>query len=166
MNSNDRNLALLLALERAFRPTWRDAHKGFDVIHRESLDAIRDVRLVEQLNRTPWASTPDRAEGAPLPKRAQQGEAQPARSSRQRGTRVDDMALEIESAVGELRARGETATAARVMALLRARAGRPDSCVTDVAATGVLWRRGSTGIDEKLTMRALNDRLARLRKAR
>jgi hypothetical protein len=47
------------------------------------------------------------------------------------------------------------------MARLRERAGRPESCIHDTAANGVLWIRGTTGEETKLTMEALKKRIGR-----
>jgi hypothetical protein len=80
--------------------------------------------------------------------------------------RSDDMAIELSCVIAGLEQQGEHVTPAKVMALLRARAGRPDSCIYDTAPNGVLWTRGSSGEPEKLTMEALKKRISRPRKGR
>lgn len=76
-------------------------------------------------------------------------------------TRHDDIQIEIDDVRAGLEQQGEHVTPAKVMALLRARAGRPDSCIYDTAPNGVLWTRGSSGEPEKLTMEALKKRISR-----
>lgn len=76
-------------------------------------------------------------------------------------TRHDDIQIEIDDVRADLEQRGEPATPAKVMARLRERAGRPESCIHDTAANGVLWIRGTTGEETKLTMEALKKRIGR-----
>lgn len=79
-------------------------------------------------------------------------------------TRADDIGIEIDLAIAELEQRGERITATTVMPLLRAKAGRPYNCISEVAADGVIWIRPSTGKPDKLTMEALKKRINRLKK--
>lgn len=80
-------------------------------------------------------------------------------------TRHDDIQIEIDDVRAGLEQRGEPATLAKVMALLKARAGRQDSCISETAPDGVIWIRGSSGAPEKLTADNLKSRLSR-RKSR
>ena len=88
----------------------------------------------------------------------------PARGGSAR-TRHDDMQIEIDDVRAGLEQRGEPATPAKVMAMLKARAGRPDSCISETAPDGVIWTRGSSGEPEKLSADNLKSRLSR-RKSR
>lgn len=81
-------------------------------------------------------------------------------------TRHDDIQIEIDDVRAGLEQRGEPATPAKVMAMLKARAGRPDSCISETAPDGVIWIRGSSGEPEKLTTEALKKRIDRTRKGR
>lgn len=76
-------------------------------------------------------------------------------------TRHDDIQIEIDDVRADLEQRGEPATLAKVMALLKARAGRQDSCISETAPDGVIWIRGSSGAPEKLTADNLKSRLNR-----
>src|SRR5690606_31998220 len=76
-------------------------------------------------------------------------------------TRHDDIQIEIDDVRAGLEQRGEPATPAKVMAMLKARAGRPDSCISETAPDGVIWTRGSSGEPEKLTADNLKSRLNR-----
>jgi hypothetical protein len=76
-------------------------------------------------------------------------------------TRHDDIQIEIDDVIADLEQRGEKATPAKVMAMLKERAGRTDSCIHDTAPDGVLWTRGSSGEQTKLTMEALKGRMKR-----
>lgn len=102
---------------------------------------------------------------AAAPKRETQAETHPGPTERatSAGGRIrhDDIQIEIDDAKVNVKQRGEHVTPAKVMALLRARAGRPDSCIYDTAPNGVLWTRGSSGEPEKLTMEALKKRISR-----
>jgi hypothetical protein len=80
-------------------------------------------------------------------------------------TRHDDIQIEIDDVKAGLEQRGEPVTPAKVMALLKARAGRPDSCISEAFERGVIWTRGTSGAPEKLTADNLKGRLLR-RKAR
>jgi len=82
----------------------------------------------------------------------------PAPKGRQRH---DDIQIEIDDAIAEIEQRGDRAPPAKVMALLRAKAGQPDSCISEVAADGVIWIRGSNGRTEKLSGTALKSRMRR-----
>ncbi len=75
--------------------------------------------------------------------------------------RSDDIQIEIDDAVRGLKERGEPVTAVRVMALLKDRAGRPDSCIDASVPEGVTWTRGSTGAVEELNTKALHKRIKR-----
>lgn len=85
--------------------------------------------------------------------------ARPPRASAR--TRHDDMTIEIDDVIVSLERRGECVTPAKVMSLLKERAGRADSCISGCAPDGVLWTRSTTGANEKLTMGALTKRLRR-----
>lgn len=93
------------------------------------------------------------AAAAPAP---QEGSSSPAER-----IRTDDIWTEIDLAIAELEQRSKRITAATVMPLLRAKAGRPESCISEVAADGVIWIRPSTGRPDKLTMEALKKRIIR-----
>jgi hypothetical protein len=80
-------------------------------------------------------------------------------------TRHDDLQIESDDVKAGLEQRGERVTPATVMALLKARAGRPDSCISEAFERGVIWTRGTSGAPEKLTADNLKGRLLR-RKAR
>lgn len=80
--------------------------------------------------------------------------------------RADEIGIEIDDAIAALEKAGKRVTATTVMALLKAKAGRSDSCVIEVAADGVVWIRGTTGKPEKLTMEALKKRIGRTKKGR
>ncbi|MDI3514018.1 MAG: hypothetical protein PWP40_1247 [Rhodocyclaceae bacterium] len=84
----------------------------------------------------------------------------PASSASTR-SRFDTIQVEIDDVVAALEGEGKSATPAKVMARLRERAGKPDSCIYDTAADGVLWTRGSSGEQTKLTMQALKKRISR-----
>ena len=75
--------------------------------------------------------------------------------------RHDDIQIEIDDAIADIERRGDTATPAKVMAQLKAKAGRPDSCISETAPDGVIWIRGSNGKMEKLTGSALKSRMYR-----
>lgn len=76
-------------------------------------------------------------------------------------TRHDDIQIEIDDIVAGLKRRKGLVNPAAVMRALRDRGGRADSCVSESAPDGVIWKRGSTGVPEKLTMAALKGRLDR-----
>jgi hypothetical protein len=76
-------------------------------------------------------------------------------------TRKDDIQIEIDDAVAAIRERGERATPATVMPLLKNRAGRPDSCISEAFEGGVIWIRGSNCRTERLTINTLKSRLGR-----
>lgn len=80
--------------------------------------------------------------------------------------RADTLSVEIDDLLVELQRDGVQPTAAKIMPLLKARAGQPWSCIRDVAPDGVLWQRGSTGSCEKLTMESLKRRIHRSLKGR
>lgn len=88
----------------------------------------------------------------------------PARGGSAR-TRHDDIQIEIDDVRAGLEQQGEPATPAKVMAMLKARAGRSDSCISETAPDGVIWTRGSSGEPEKLSADNLKSRLSR-RKSR
>lgn len=71
--------------------------------------------------------------------------------------RHDDIAIEIETAINNL---GGGLDSEKVMAELQSYAGRAGSCVIEVGAGLVVWRRASGG-KEKLAMDALKQRLKR-----
>lgn len=75
--------------------------------------------------------------------------------------RQDDMAIEIGDVVSEMERGGLRVSAASVMTNLKARAGRPESCITEAISEGVMWVRGSRNQPEKLTTANLRDRLKR-----
>lgn len=75
--------------------------------------------------------------------------------------RVDSVQVEIDDLIAGMGIQGESVTAAKVMARLRERAGKRDSCISECAADGVIWLRGTTGKPEKLTMAALQKRIGR-----
>lgn len=79
-------------------------------------------------------------------------------------SRHDDIQIEVDDVVAQIKAIGERATASMVMVALKARAGRRDSCITQAAPDGVIWTRGSSGKTEKLTMEALKQRIRRAAK--
>jgi len=109
-----------------------------------------------------------RAANAPPPSQANQGEAAPNKPATggSARTRHDDIQIEIDDVRAGLEQRGEPVTPAKVMAMLKARAGRPDSCISETAPDGVIWIRGSSGKPAKLTMEALRQRIGRPRKGR
>ena len=76
-------------------------------------------------------------------------------------TRHDDIQIEIDDVRAGLEQQGEPATPAKVMAMLKARAGRSDSCISETAPDGVIWTRGSSGEPEKLSADNLKSRLSR-----
>lgn len=80
-------------------------------------------------------------------------------------TRHDDIQIEIDDVKAALEQRGEPVTPAKVMAMLKARAGRPDSCISEAFERGVIWTRGTSGAPERLTNENLKSRLSR-RKSR
>lgn len=88
------------------------------------------------------------------------GEAQ---GSEQR-TRRDDIQIEIDDVIKDLKAGGEDIAAPKVMEILRKRAGRPDSCVNAQTPDGLTWTRRSLGRVEELTTKALHKRIRRRRK--
>lgn len=71
------------------------------------------------------------------------------------------MQIEIDDVKAGLEQRGEPATPAKVMAMLKARAGRPDSCISEAFDKGVIWTRGTSGAPERLTNENLKSRLNR-----
>lgn len=75
--------------------------------------------------------------------------------------RHDDIAIEIDDVLADFERRGERATTARVMTMLKGRAGQPASCISETALDGVIWTRGTTGEHEKLTIENLKKRIAR-----
>ncbi len=93
-------------------------------------------------------------EQASPPSQRGQGKQKPA-------ARQDDMAIEIEDVVIEMEKAGWKVAAASVMTNLKARAGRPESCITEAISEGVMWVRGSSNQPEKLTTANLRDRLKR-----
>lgn len=117
----------------------------------------------------PAAEQPPRADPKPAPglgavevsSEPPEQEAASAPADRQRR---DDIQIEIDDIVAELERQAKRVTPAEVMAVLRGRAGRQDSCVTEIAGEGVLWRRGSNGKQEKLSFVALKGRLRRGRR--
>ncbi len=84
----------------------------------------------------------------------------PANSASTR-SRFDTIQIEIDDEVAALEGEGKCVTAATVMPLLKAKAGRADSCISATARDGVIWIRGTTGEPEKLTMAALKRRIRR-----
>lgn len=78
------------------------------------------------------------------------------RASKQ--TRSDAMAVEIKRAREDA---GANASPAEIMLRLQSYAGKLGSCITAKAANGVLWTRGRGGAPDKLTIDALEQRLAR-----
>ncbi len=76
-------------------------------------------------------------------------------------TRHDDIQIEIDDVRAGLEQQGEPATPAKVMAMLKARAGRPDSCISEAFERGVIWTRGTSGAPERLTNESLKSRLNR-----
>lgn len=99
-------------------------------------------------------SQPIIIEQASPPSQRGQGKQKPA-------ARQDDMAIEIEDVVIEMEKGGRKVSSASVMASLKARAGRPESCITEAISEGVIWVRGSSNQPEKLTTANLRDRLKR-----
>lgn len=75
--------------------------------------------------------------------------------------RRDDLQIEIEDVAAQIEALGEKPTAPKIMEMLRAKAGRPDSCIEAATPDGIMWTRRSTGKVEELTQRALHKRLTR-----
>ncbi|MDT3669918.1 MAG: hypothetical protein ROZ37_06265 [Aromatoleum sp.] len=78
-------------------------------------------------------------------------------------TKQDDLAIELYDVLEKMHAGDERVTAATVMARLQARAGTKGSCIHECIREGVIWIRSSNGQHEKLTVKNLNDRLARQR---
>ena len=76
-------------------------------------------------------------------------------------TRHDDIQIEIDDVRAGLEQQGEPATPAKVMAMLKARAGRSDSCISEAFERGVIWTRGTSGAPERLTNESLKSRLNR-----
>jgi hypothetical protein len=74
--------------------------------------------------------------------------------------RSDAITFDIEAAVAEL---GAKASPSQVMAYLKGLVGKPGASIIEVAPDGVIWARDS-GTHDKLTQRALADRLYRVRK--
>jgi len=142
-----------------------------------SLVRLTDIAAVAESLPDPWP-LPDEfprpsaapAANAPPPSQANQGEAAPAAdrptSSAPERSRIDSIQIEIDDVIAGLEQRGEPATPAKVMARLRERAGKLDSCISECAPDGVIWIRGTTGKPAKLTMEALKQRISRLRKGR
>jgi hypothetical protein len=77
--------------------------------------------------------------------------------------RSDEMKIELLTVLEEMAQQGiQRATPGKVMPRLRSRAGQPNSCITDVAPDGVIWRDAS-GNHKKMTTDGLKLRLFRLR---
>lgn len=76
-------------------------------------------------------------------------------------TRHDDIQIEIDDVRAGLEQQGEPATPAKVMAMLKARAGGSDSCISEAFERGVIWTRGTSGAPERLTNENLKSRLNR-----
>lgn len=104
-----------------------------------------------------------RAANAPPPSQANQGEAAPNKPATggSARTRHDDIQIEIDDVRAGLEQRGEPVTPAKVMAMLKARAGRTDSCISEAFERGVIWTRGTSGAPERLTNESLKSRLNR-----
>lgn len=82
-----------------------------------------------------------------------QGQAAPAKRQRH-----DYLALELERILADLRKQDKSTATHAVMAALKERAGRPESCIAASVPEGVIWTR-ETGKDETLNVRALARRL-------
>lgn len=87
-----------------------------------------------------------------------EGPLKQRRSKARKGQRNDAVSRDIDRALEEL---GATATPDEVMAQLKSYAGLRGSSVQDSVGDGVIWRRDN-GAPEKLTLRNLKGRMARL----
>jgi hypothetical protein len=76
-------------------------------------------------------------------------------------TRQDQLSHELRGLVESMAASGEVVNAATVMELLRARAGRKDSCIRELTGTGVRWLR-SDGTVSDIDHNALQQRIKRI----
>ncbi|KAB2968137.1 hypothetical protein [Zoogloea sp.] len=85
-------------------------------------------------------------------------EMAPVQKGRQRH---DDIQIEIDDVIAELKKRDEKPTPAKVMALLKERAGRANSCISEAFNGGVLWIRGNNGNPERMTYSMLKSRMYR-----
>lgn len=90
----------------------------------------------------------------------------PRTETSDRKTRYDDLAIELNDLLNEMVAAGEPLVSAAVMARLQARAGERGSCIAARAPDGVVWIRTSSGMKEKLFLRALEARIDRWKERR
>ena len=73
--------------------------------------------------------------------------------------RQDDLAIELELIYDQIQREGKRVTFSNVMARLRSRAGKPNSCIQEVIGDEVFWE-GSGG-PQKLLKEALQGRINR-----
>ncbi|MDR3411287.1 MAG: hypothetical protein P4L87_10145 [Formivibrio sp.] len=74
--------------------------------------------------------------------------------------RADSLQSELVEILEKMTRDGEKATASRVMQMLKARAGNPDSCVKSDTAGGVKWERAG-GEEAELSLKNLGKRISR-----
>lgn len=112
--------------------------------------------------------SPEQAIPVPVPVPAvpsTRGKGTATAGSRPKKQRKDDIADEIELVASQLEVSGVPVTAATVMRKLIDRVGTVGTCITEpVGKKAVLWLRSTTGEEEKLDMRLLNQRLYNRRK--
>jgi hypothetical protein len=80
---------------------------------------------------------------------------------REKQTRHDDIAVELDDILSAMHKDGARITPATVMPILKKRAGTIASCITDAFDYGVIWNRGNPDQTEKLTMESLKGRILR-----
>lgn len=102
-------------------------------------------------------AAPAGAEPTPAPA-VEAHEGKPPKPSTVTRQRHDDLALELERLLAHLRREGKDTSTHAVMDVLRARAGKPDSCIAASVPEGVTWTRGM-GTVETLNTRALAKRI-------
>lgn len=103
---------------------------------------------------------PAGAEPTPAPA-VEAHEGKPPKSRTVTRQRHDDLALELERVLALLRKEGRGTSPHAVMDVLRAHAGRPESCIAASVPEGVTWTRGM-GKVEVLTTQALAKRIKRM----
>ena len=132
--------------------------------------SVAEAQRLAALFGIDWPPELPTAGAHPIARFSQGGTAAPAAdrpaSSASARSRFDDIQIEVDDAMAALKGEGSSATPAMVMARLRERAGKPDSCISEAAPDGVIWTRGSNGKAEKLTLEALKKRIDRPRKGR
>ena len=148
----DRAKASVARLEKEFEELTAEATQKRERWRKAMVRALFEVEDAQQVE------TP--AQGA-VPKtgdvQTHQGQAAPANRKRH-----DDLALELERLLADLRKQGKSTAPHAVMDALKERAGRPISCIAASVPEGVSWMNGRTGDVKVLTQKALQGRLGRL----